>query len=134
LSKTPSIPFDALTQIGPPAGGVGLAYDARRRAHGRVTRRPGPGGDMVGGGGRHVDDIRSDVKSDALFLHHLGNQAPRLVVEAAQDLRAAVELRHLHAQAVHDAGEFAGDVAAADDQQRLGSVSRLKMSSETIPR
>jgi hypothetical protein len=89
---------------------------------------------MIGGGGRHVDDIRSDVKSDALFFHHLGNQAPRLPVEPAQDLRAAVILRDLHTQPVHDAGELAGDIAAAHDQKRLGSVSRLKMSSETIPR
>ena len=39
------------------------------------------------------------------------------VVEAAQDLLAAIELRHLGAEAVEDRRELARDVAAADDDE-----------------
>ena len=52
----------------------------------------------------------------------------RLLVETAQDLRAAVILRHLDAQTIQDTGELTGDIAAADDQDRLGQLSRWKIS------
>ena len=62
------------------------------------------------------DLLRTAGGQGVVTLFELGDQAARLLVEAAQDLGAAVELRHLDAEAVEDAGELAGDVAAADDQ------------------
>jgi hypothetical protein len=81
---------------------------------------------MVGAGLRHIDDVGAQMQVDPLVLHHLGDQPARLAIEAAEDLCAAVELRHLDPEAVEDAGEFAGDVAAADDQQALGKLFEVE--------
>ena len=63
-------------------------------------------------------DVGVDAHVD-LALEHLGHQAvAHVLVEAAQDLLAAVDQRRLDAEAVEDAGELDGDVAAADDQDR----------------
>ena len=53
---------------------------------------------------------------DAALEEFLGEAVAQLLVEAAQDLGAAVEERRVDAEAVEDAGELHGDVAAADDQ------------------
>ncbi len=52
------------------------------------------------------------------FKQLLGQRVAQVLVEAAQDLLAAVEQRGLGAEAVEDAGELHGDVAAADDHDR----------------
>ena len=70
----------------------------------------------------------------AARAHGVGHVVAQVVVEAAQDLVAAVELDHVGAEAVHDAGELAGDVAAADDRAcRFGCVSSSKISFEVMP-
>ena len=63
---------------------------------------------------------------DAALEHLLGQAVAQLLVEAAQDLGAAVEERGLDAEAVEDAGELHGDVAAADDQDRLRQLSQVE--------
>ena len=52
-----------------------------------------------------------------------------VVVEAAQDLLAAIDQRHLGAEAVEDAGELDRDVAAALDQDAL-----RQLASDGTPR
>ena len=47
------------------------------------------------------------------LAHRLGERAAHVVVEAAQEELAAVELRHRGAEPVEDAGELDRDVAAA---------------------
>ena len=63
-----------------------------------------------------------DLQDDAALAHRRRDGVAEITVEAAQDLLAAVELGHRGAEAVHDAGELAGDIAAADDEHpfRLG--------------
>ncbi len=102
--------------------GLAVARGLDRAAHVRGVLV----GILVAGGGIHAGDVGAGVQVDAAFLHRVGDQAAGLLVEAAQDLRAAVVLRHLDAQPVEDAGEFAGDVAAADDQDGLGQVFQVE--------
>ena len=52
---------------------------------------------------------------DALLLHLFMHGLAQIIVKAAQDFLAAVDERRLGAEAVEDAGEFHGDVAAAGD-------------------
>ncbi|MPL84493.1 hypothetical protein SDC9_30458 [bioreactor metagenome] len=58
------------------------------------------------------------VDRDAARRHLLDDQVAAFGVEAAQQ-RRAVPQRHPGAQPLEDAGEFAGDIAAADDQDAL---------------
>ena len=62
---------------------------------------------------------------DTFDSHGVSHMAARLVVKAAQDLSAAIELADLHPKAVEDAGKFTGDVAAAHHQRPLWQ--RIKM-------
>src|SRR4029077_15076885 len=63
---------------------------------------------------------------DSPALHFGGQAMTQIVVEAAQDLRPAIELGHLAAQAIEDAGEFHRDVAAAENSDALGQFSQLE--------
>ena len=49
---------------------------------------------------------RAKMQINTFGTHAFGHQPARFVVKAAQDLCAAVELRHLHTKAVKDAGEL----------------------------
>jgi hypothetical protein len=59
----------------------------------------------------------------AHFLRHKGRHVG---VKAAQHPRRTLHLRDLRAQAVEDGREFAGDVAAAHDQQPFGKFRQVK--------
>jgi len=61
--------------------------------------------------------LRADAEVDTLLDHLGGDVVADVAVEAAQDLLAAIELRHARTQAVEDGSELARDVAAADDSQ-----------------
>ena len=63
---------------------------------------------------------------DAAILHLVMQMPAHVVVEAAQDVFAAVDQRHLRAEPVEDAGELDGDIAAALDQNALGQVAEVK--------
>ena len=71
-------------------------------------------------------NIRSDMQVDALFAHLVGDVAPHLSVKAAQNLLAAIELRHLGPHAVKDAGELAGNISAAHHHYPLWQVRQVK--------
>ena len=75
--------------------------------------------------------LRADADVDALLDHLGGDVVADVAVEAAQDLLAAIELRHARAEAVEDRCELAGDVAAADDDQarRESAPGRRSRSS-----
>ncbi len=60
-----------------------------------------------------------EVQVHARLDHFGGHEVADLVVEAAQDLLAPVELGDLCAQAVEDGGELAGNVATAHHHQPL---------------
>jgi hypothetical protein len=62
------------------------------------------------------------VQIDAPVPHGFRQQSTGFVVKAFQDLRATMVHRHLHSKARHNAGEFTGDIATADDQQRFRQV------------
>ena len=69
-----------------------------------------------------LGDIHTSLQINA-FVDHFGrNQVATFIVEPAQDLFAAVHLRHLDAQTIENARKFAGDITAADNQDRLGQV------------
>ena len=57
-------------------------------------------------------------------LHLRAQMLTHVVVEAAQDILAAIDQRHLGAEAVEDAGELDRDVAAALDQDALRQFAR----------
>ena len=60
-------------------------------------------------------------------LFHLGAQMlAHVVVEAAQDVVAAIDQRHLGAEPVEDAGELDRDIAAALDQDALGQFLEME--------
>src|SRR4029079_2118976 len=62
-------------------------------------------------------NLRAEADVDALLDHLGGHVVADVAIEAAQDLLAAVQLRHAGAQAVEDGSELARDVAAADDDK-----------------
>jgi hypothetical protein len=63
---------------------------------------------------------------DPALLQLFGQVHAHVVVEAAQDVGAAIEQRRLHAQAVEDAGELDGDIAAADHHHPLGQGRQVE--------
>ena len=75
-----------------------------------------PDGRSVAGEGGGID-IEPEV--DSALAHLLAEHLPQIPVEAAQRELTAVKLGHLGAEALHDAGELAGDVAAAHDHHAL---------------
>src|SRR6185503_5234464 len=68
---------------------------------------------------------RLEDETNALLAHRILKRIAQVFVEAAQDLGAAIDQRHLAAEAVEDVREFERDVAAADDGDALGQ--RLQM-------
>ena len=60
------------------------------------------------------------------LLHLLAHMRAHVVVEAAQDVVAAIDQRHVGAEACKDAGEFQRDVAAALDQDALRLLLEVK--------
>ena len=56
---------------------------------------------------------------DALLLHLGAHMGADVLVEAAQDVVAAIDHRHVGAEAGEDAGEFQRDIAAALDHDAL---------------
>ena len=75
-------------------------------------------------------DIGAHMQVDPLGDHLVGNMAPHLVVKAAQDLRAPIELRDLRAQPVENAGKFTGNIPATHDQ----NAPRLLFKQEDVVR
>ena len=58
--------------------------------------------------------------------HLLRDKATGFVVKAAQNLRAAVILRHINPKTVHDASKLAGNIAATQDQHILGQALKVE--------
>ena len=52
-----------------------------------------------------------------MFAHFTGGEVTDVIIEAAQDLFAAIKLDDVGAESVEDGRELAGDVAAAYDHQ-----------------
>ena len=65
-------------------------------------------------------DLDIEAQLDALLAHLLGKRLAYVTIEAAQEERPAVELDDAAAHAVEDAGELAGDIAAAHDGDARG--------------
>ena len=63
---------------------------------------------------------------DAALLHLGAQMLAHVVVEAAQDVFAAIDQRHLGAEPVEDAGELDRDVAAALDQDALRQLLEME--------
>ncbi|ABA48398.1 hypothetical protein BURPS1710b_0499 [Burkholderia pseudomallei 1710b] len=73
-------------------------------------------------------DRRARMDGDTLLRHLAMQRVPHVVVEAAQDLLAAIEQVDIDAEPVEDARELDRDVAAADDRdplRQLGQLERL---------
>ena len=103
----------------PEAGDIGLAPSGEQHLIG-LDRLAGRGRDrdrrsLAGKGGR----VGVEAEIDPALAHLFAEHRAQIVVEAAQRQVAAVELGHVGAEALHDAGELAGDVAAAHDHQAL---------------
>ena len=58
--------------------------------------------------------------------HRFGKARAHVLVEAAQDIVGAEDLRHLRAQTRENAGEFDRDIAAADDHQPLWKLLEVE--------
>ena len=72
-----------------------------------------------------LDDLLGD-DPDAALLHLGAQMRAQVVIEAAQDVVAAIDQRHLGAEAVEDAGELDRDIAAALDQDALRQLLQMK--------
>ena len=75
-----------------------------------------------------VDPPEDAVGDDAhaLLVHGLGQRVAHVLVEAAQDLVAAIDQRHLAAQAMEDVGELDRDIAAAGDDDPARQLVEMK--------
>src|SRR5262249_43104033 len=62
-----------------------------------------------------VDDVLGD-DLDAALLHLGAQMRAQIIIEAAQDIVAAINQRHLGSQALENAGELDRDIASALDQ------------------
>ena len=69
-----------------------------------------------------VDGVAGD-DFDAARLHLAAQMLAHVVVEAAQDVLAAIDQRHLDAQPGENAGELHRDIAAALDHDAAGSAA-----------
>ena len=63
---------------------------------------------------------------DALLLHLGAHMGADVLVETAQDVVAAIDHRHVGAEAGEDAGEFQRDIAAALDHDALRQFGQMK--------
>src|SRR5690606_20879696 len=63
---------------------------------------------------------------DPGLAHRLGEMLAHVLVEAAQDLFAAIDDRHLHPEALQQAGELERDEAAALDQHLVGKCLEVE--------
>ena len=96
--------------VGMPPGGVHHQI--------KLPLRPvGGHGEDAGRGPFQPHHIGAAANGHTTGLHRGGDMAARLVIKAAQDLRAPVILADLDPQAVQDASKFARDIAAADHQR-----------------
>src|SRR5258707_13022265 len=62
---------------------------------------------------------------DAAFLHLAAQMGAQVLIEAAQDVLAAIDQRDLGAEAIEDGGELDRDIAAALNEHAVRQ--RLKM-------
>ena len=84
---------------------------------------------------RQRSDIGIEPHGHAFPRHFDRQPLAQFVVEAAQQLRTAIDQRRLHAQAVEDRGELDRDIAAAHHDHRLGQafkVERLVRSDRKV--
>ena len=95
---------------------------------------------LIAGDARAVGELRGEFLAvlvdarhraagedgDARLLHLLAHMRAHVVVEPAQDVVAAIDQRHVAAEAGEDAGEFQRDVAAALDQDALRLLLQVK--------
>ena len=93
---------------------------------------------LVGGDARSVRQMRGEFLAvlvdlvdgaagedgDALLLHLGAHMGADVLVEAAQDVVAAIDHGHVGAEAGEDAGEFQRDIAAALDHDALRQFGR----------
>ena len=63
---------------------------------------------------------------DAARAHLVAQVLAHIVVEAAQDILAAIDQRHFAAEAGEDAGELHRDIAAALDDDALGQFGQME--------
>ena len=72
--------------------------------------------------------FRVDADVDAALAHRLGQPVAQIGIEIAQDLVAAIDHGHLHAEPGEDRGELHADIAGADD----GDARRQLFELESI--
>ena len=106
----------------------------------RVRRAADSEHDLLGGQRRAVRqmpdepgagllEVREDVPgddADALLDVGLGETVAQILVEAAQDLVAAIDDRRLDAEVRENAGELHGDVAATGDDDPLRQARQIE--------
>src|SRR6185312_1029344 len=73
-----------------------------------------------------LGELATERDVHAAPFHRIVNTVADIVVEAAQDLFAAINERDVRAQAVEDVREFECDVAAAGDQNALRQLFEMK--------
>jgi len=106
-------------RVGPAAGGIEDLIDIQNLAAGqlkpemramRLDRR----------------DLGLQAEIDALLLELLGHETADIVIEAAQQRRAAIEEMSLGAETVEDAGELQRDIAAAHHRDALRQMRQVE--------
>src|SRR5262249_18493622 len=79
-------------------------------------------------GSRALDlgDIAAQTEFDPLLLHLGGQMIAQIVIEAAQDLLAAIDQYGLDAKVVEDAGELDRDITAPHDADALRQLLQVE--------
>ena len=108
------------------ASGVGLAAGGVHHHVALVGVAAGEVADQAGGALLNTGVFAAQDHLDAALFDLGGEVAADVVVEAAQDVGAAVHQGGVDAQAVEDAGELDGDVAAADDDDPLRQLRQVE--------
>jgi hypothetical protein len=102
---------------------------ASGRVHHQIGREFGAGERTDVEAGLHLVDPRDlgpQMDLDAAIAHFLCDGEAHIVVEPGEQGVTAAQQRHFGAEAAEDAGEFDGDIAAADDHDMARQTAQFQ--------
>ena len=110
----------------PEVGGVGRAAGGEHHLIGLESRAAGEMADDAAGRLFQGIVLAAQHHLDPAPFQFTGQVGAHIVVEAPQDVRAAIDQGGFHTQTIEDSGELHGDVATADDQYPLGQLGQME--------
>ena len=71
-------------------------------------------------------DLAAGDDLDAVLFHVLAHMGPNFVVEAAQNILAAINQRHVRSEAGENSGKLNGNITTALDHHMLGQMRQVE--------